>query len=76
MGPHSSPRDGAGYLWRNMPPSDFGAEPAALSEMHLPRQRYATPSGRAAATVIPHLSRASAPRWQTPVAEFLSRAGG
>lgn len=64
---------GTGFLWSNMPPSDRLAGEIELAGAVLPRREYRTPSGHAASIVIPHLSRASAPRWHGPVRTFLKR---
>lgn len=65
---------GTGFLWPNMPPSDQPSGDIDLAGTVLPRRQYRTPSGYANAVVIPHLSRMSALRWQTPIREFLARA--
>lgn len=64
---------GPGFLWSNMPPSDGRAGEGSFGHEVLPRRAYRTPSGFADAVVIPHLSRASAPRWHGPVRAFLGR---
>lgn len=64
---------GPGFLWSNMPPTDRGTQEVVLAEVPFQRREYLTPSGYASAVVIPHLSRASAPRWQASVREFLAR---
>lgn len=61
------------FLWSNMPPSDGTFDETMYADVFLPRREYLTPSGHAVAVTIPHLTRASAPRWQAPVREFLAR---
>lgn len=63
---------GRRFLWDNMPASDRRTAELAFGGVMLPMREFRTPSGHAAAVVIPHLSRASAPRWQGPVREFLA----
>ncbi len=63
---------GPGFLWSVMPPSDRRSDQVALGGVVLPRREYLTPSGMAPVVVIPHLSRASAPRWQASIREFLA----
>jgi len=64
---------GTGFLWSNMPPSDWNSDEITFADVSIRRREYRTRSGRAAAIVIPHLSRASASCWQAPVWEFLGR---
>ena len=63
---------GSGLLWSNMPASDGRSDEMTLATEPLALVEYRTPSGFALATVIPHLSRASAPRWHGPVRAFLA----
>lgn len=61
------------FLWSNLPPSDGTSDETLYEDVFLPRREYLTPSGHAVAVAIPHLTRASAPKWQEPVREFLAR---
>lgn len=64
---------GPGFLWSNMPPSDGRVGQFTSADEVLPLRSYRTRSGSARAIVIPHLSRASAPRWHGPVRFFLGQ---
>lgn len=64
---------GRRFLWDNMPISDRRTAEVDFGGVTLPMREFRTPSGHAATVVIPHLSRASAPRWQGPIREFLAR---
>ena len=65
-----------GTLWGGMPHFDVegaSGEFLTLGEEKMEVGRYATPSGYALTTVIPHLSRYfSPPRWHKPVQAFLA----
>ncbi|KQO76347.1 hypothetical protein [Methylobacterium sp. Leaf88] len=63
---------GRRFLWDNMPASDRRTAEVAFGGALLPMREFRTPSGFASTVVIPHLSRASAPRWQGPIREFLA----
>ncbi len=56
-------------VWNNLPTHD--AEDGGTP---LLRRRYRTPSGMTHTARLPHLTRASAPEWQAPVAAFLACA--
>ena len=61
---------GRGFLWHNMPASDGADGTQELGGAPMPYREYGTPSGAARTIALPHLSRASAPRWRAPVADF------
>lgn len=60
------------FLWKNMPLSDRRDGNVVFDGETVPRREYATPGGYASAIALPHLSRASAPRWHGPVHAFLA----
>lgn len=63
---------GQGLLWSNMPPTIPEKAYVNLAGLDLPYREYRTPSGAARTIAIDHLSRASAPRWISPIREFLA----
>ena len=59
-------------VWRNLPPFIDGTREVLLDDKQLEVGEYVTPSGRAVAIGIPHLSRGfSPPVWHGVVREFL-----
>lgn len=66
---------GRRFLWDNMPPPDGGSGEAAFAGETLPWREYLSTGRRVPAVAIPHLSRASAPRWRGPVTAFLEGDG-